>query len=265
MILYKYLGRSAALKMIHTCTLGFTQPLGLNDPTETTAAGHPGDEKDFWKGFNRRFCIETSYGIFAMTRNAINATMWSHYGEGHSGLVIGIDTDQAGLNDERGCILPARYGSVIYTASKPVFSYQQSDAEVILNGLLDQYDPSYIEALQRYFLYKSSEWYYEEEVRAVKSISLITKDGGQILDNGATQGAATYLVKIPKDAIKSVHIGLRVAKYFDELHDLCGEITTALPNVNLFDYRFEKHSWRLVDRALGDWSTTLHQDHSPSP
>jgi len=137
--------------MIRTCTPGCTQPLGLNDPTETTASGHAGDEVSFWRGFNRRFSIETNYGILYMTRNAINATMWSHYGHGHTGLVIGIDIDKAGLNDESSCVLPAMYGIVIYTVSKPTSSYQQSNAEKILSGRLAQYDPSYIEALQRIF------------------------------------------------------------------------------------------------------------------
>ena len=269
MILYKYLSLPAAREMIRTCTLGFTQPLGLNDPSETSASGHAGDEVSFWRGFDRRFSIEKNYGILSMTRNAINATMWSHYGNGHAGLVIGIDTELAGLNDESTCVLPARYGSVIYTVSKPISSYQQSNAEEILSGRLDQYDPLYLEALQRIFLYKSSEWYYEEEVRAVKTIAYITGNGGRILvrdaPSGAGASAATYLVNMPKSAIKSVHLGLRVAEDFDELHDLCNEITTALPNVELFDYRFEKHSWRLVDRALGDWSKTLHEDYYPGP
>ena len=265
LILYKYLRLAAAREMIRTCTLGFTQPLGLNDPTETTASGHAGDKNSFWRGFNRRFSIETNFGILSMTRNAINATMWSHYGKGHTGLVIGIDTDLAGLNDESTCVLPARYGSVIYTVSKPISSYQQSNAEEILSGRLARYDPLYIEALQRIFLYKSSEWYYEEEVRAVKTIASITEDGGQILGRDAASGAATYLAQIPKGAIQSVHLGLRVAEDYDALHSLCSEITQALPNVELFDYRFEEHTWRLVDRALGDWSATLHEDYYPTP
>jgi hypothetical protein len=263
MILYKYLSLDHALAMLESSTVGFTQAPGLNDPSETTAARHIGDDSNFLRGWSRRNAINWTYSILSLTRNPLNAIMWSHYCDGHRGLVVGIDCSAAGLNDEITCVLPARYGSVIYSASKPVHAYFGSDDDVVRQGGLYQYQASYLEALQRMFLYKSAEWNYEEEVRVVKTVATIGQMGGTLLPNSRSAfGGDTWLCKISPCAIYSVHVGIRAYDDIEQAIALFARIHAAVPNAKLFDYSYQKDAWGLKGRDLGNWENTVQADFS---
>jgi len=115
--------------------------------------------------------------------------MWAHYGDNHRGMVIGIDSARADFHNEETCVLPAQYGSIIYSNSKPVHAYHRSDSFEVIQGRLKRFQPNVLEALQRSFLHKSSEWAYEEEVRVVKAESVLTEAGATI--NLSNQGNFT--------------------------------------------------------------------------
>lgn len=249
-ILYKYLGLKAALKMIEKGTLGFTKADFLNDPTETTASYWSRPKRNVGADVLRQMNISDNFGILSMTRNPLNAIMWSHYGQSHSGLVVGIDVNRAGLNDIENCLIPAKYGSVIYTKSKPIYKYQNSAYEAVAQGEIDSFNLEFLEVLQRFFLYKSSEWHYEEEVRVVKTIDNIEKNGGGRLYNERDIDTGMYLIQIPKAAFVSVHFGLRSSYDFDSKFDLAKRIQKNIPKIKFYDYRFDRENWLIKERAL---------------
>jgi len=208
-ILYKYVNLEVGINYIITDkTLKFTKPANFNDPFETAALDYSSDSITDLHRFERELSVKDSYGILCLTRNPSNLLMWSHYATGercrsergihldadstaHGGLVIGIDANIAGLNNEDDMVIPAKFGSIIYTATKPRNEYYQSKNEYLLAGEINNYRPDLTEALQRVFLYKSQEWAYEEEVRAVKNIAL--EQSGTIT--------------IPQESIVEVYIG----------------------------------------------------------
>lgn len=110
--------------------------------------------------------------------------MWAHYGDSHQGAVIGIDIEEASLADENYSVIPAQYGEVVYSATKPKNLFDFSIEELI--DIV--YETSYFESnfyniFKRAFLYKSHEWSYEEEVRIVKNIHNPFMKKNQLLVN----------------------------------------------------------------------------------
>lgn len=225
MILYKYVSFSSAVKMIKGESVGFTCLEDLNDPFEGTNFGFSslGDVKPqsatrvFKSNFSRR------YALLSLTRNPLNPLMWSHYGDSHKGVVIGIDIEAAGLMSPDEFIIPAQLGEITYVATK------NKD----LNGIpsieklneIKRSDLSFVSEIKNYlkqaFLYKSLEWGYEEEVRVIKSLSkfkfsyhgsydqvLSDSDGSRWkkIRNSAL-GQPLFCFNIPKSAIKEVYLG----------------------------------------------------------
>lgn len=136
MILYKYVDFDTGLKIIQNRTLAFTSCTFLNDPFETTAGAHSEESNSVFSSFNRVFGIAANYQILSLTRNPLNAIMWSHYAKAHNGFVIGIDAHKAGLLNEQTCVLPAKYGGIIYTTSKPSNTYYASTDSMLFEGAL---------------------------------------------------------------------------------------------------------------------------------
>ena len=175
MILYKYVSFSSAVKIIKDGSLGFTCLEDLNDPFEGTNFGFSslGDvsPQSATRGFRNNF--SRRYALLSLTRNPLNPLMWSHYGDSHKGIVIGIDVASAGLMSSEEFVIPAQLGEITYVATK------NKD----LNGIpsveklneIKKYDLKFGSEIENYlkqaFLYKSLEWGYEEEVRVIKSIS----------------------------------------------------------------------------------------------
>ena len=175
MILYKYVGFDAGLKILETNTLGFSHLEDFNDPFEGTALGViqsdiEGISSDRFiqqckDKFSRRFAV------LSLTRAPLNPLMWSHYGESYKGIVIGIDTAKAGLEDVAKFMIPAQKGEVIYLATAPKNPITLSQEEIFqIAEKTDIRQPEYAELYKRAFLYKSLYWAYEEEVRIVKNI-----------------------------------------------------------------------------------------------
>lgn len=264
MILYKYLSLSAARKMLATATLGFSQSWTFNDPTETTASSYRGEPAlpmpDF---FSRPQMINGNYGICCLTRTPLNAIMWAHYAESHSGLVVGIDTAEAGIESVEQFILPARLGSVIYTSSKPTHQYQASEDQSIYRATLNGYDPAHLEGLQRTFLHKSAQWAYEEEVRIVKTLRSFPANT-QMLPHPRYQPYGTYLYPIPRSAITSIHFGWRSLPIGHlEAIDLFKEVSTHAPGAKLHSVSFKKESWDMLDSPIPDWDSYLDDIYQP--
>ncbi|WP_017452179.1 DUF2971 domain-containing protein [Herbaspirillum rubrisubalbicans] len=246
--------------MLEKKTIAFSQVKTFNDPTEVTAAGYNGEMTD---GFPRDFLLNQAYGVCCLTRTALNPIMWAHYADCHRGLVIGIDSQLAELESLDECILPARYGAVIYTASKPNHPYELSEEQAVREGKLTKFDHRYLEALQRMFLQKSSEWAYEEEVRIVKTIENL-RNQSIFLPNGPNAEGfrelwGTYLLTIPPQSIRSVHLGWHTSPMdFDGAKALFLALEQWAPGIDVYECSFERYSWKMQAKKIIDWRALLN-------
>ena len=241
MILYKYVSFAGGLEILKNNSIGFRRPCDFNDPFECSSAttlpdviDNTGNHVD--KPLNEAFSKldhQDAYAqqtcVLSMTRNPMNPLMWSHYGCEHTGMVIGIDVSMnVQLIEEWLCTLPAQYGNVIYTATKP--SYDSLVKRKILKDtpLIGCFVSTNLEILQRALLYKDACWSYEEEVRVVKplyvhewetipssrsgSMKLVISANPQLaplytqIDVG---GKPLYLVDLEPESIKEVYFGYK--------------------------------------------------------
>lgn len=237
MIAYKYMD----LKGLNACltkrTVRFTKPHYFNDPFDCAAAADSTME-----GLNIRvvgstnsdklFMIRNRIGVLALTRNPLNPLMWAHYGGNHTGGVIAIDTDEAGLECADRNIITASKGNVIYTSIRPSVDGDHLPYHDELTSENDRL------MLERLFLYKSLHWSYEEELRVARRVD-------------RSQAVQFEDFEIPASAIKAVYYG---ARYFSALHnDQIGE----LPRVHMRFRDYETH-YCFQDRRTWDLYAELH-------
>lgn len=275
MILYKYVGFEAALTILKTRTLGFSHLQDFNDPFEGTALGLI--ESDV-EGISSKRLIEQCknkfsrrFAVLSLTRAQLNPLMWSHYADSYKGVVIGIDTQKAGLEDVEKFMIPAQRGEMIYlaTAPKTPIKLLQFEIQQIaeLNGMNIQ---KYEDLCKKAFLYKSLYWAYEEEVRIVKNIysakfpyhSPNQKEkiiDGQNWKRIFLGTRPIYTLKLPKEAFVEVYVGKNAyidqrrkqektksviehkVDKFEELKSLCAEkkLPLSLVSVNLETWSLE--------------------------
>ncbi|USD23312.1 DUF2971 domain-containing protein [Microbulbifer variabilis] len=223
MILYKYMSFQAAQAVVDSLSIGFSCLEDLNDPFECTSFGFANDDKSgttaslATTACKNRF--SRNYGILSLTRQPLNPLMWSHYGDEHQGVVVGIDIDKAGLSNIDTCIIPSQYGEVIYSATKPHSNLPIPSYDQLMNiGNAIEFDADSYNLLKRAFLYKSTEWSYEEEVRVVKQISHLPF--GYYHSTGrygewskiSVSGRPLYCLDIPEGAIKEIYLGRHIYK-----------------------------------------------------
>jgi len=204
--------------------------------------------------------LAKNYALLSLTRQPFNTLMWSHYGNSHSGVVIGIDVEKAGFTELDRSSIPIQYGEVIYTSTKPqdVHSIPTS-TELLDVGVNATFDASSYNLLKRAFLYKSLEWAYEEEVRIVKNISAepyIATDNYKSFKNSGGRWTKIkigerplYCLEIPKDSIVSVHTGQNF------LTGLNKKRVYALSNwkskgLEIYSCNVDLHTWSLVSQPV---------------
>jgi len=254
MILYKYVDLETARKILANQTVKFTHPYDFNDPFEVTSASYESNEREYSDEGNsiNRLKISMCYGILSLSRSPTNPLMWAHYGRGqkmphenaiylgqnntaHGGMAIGIDVNESGLNDEIENILPAKFGNVIYTTTKPTSAFSESENLQLIEGLVSRYNPQYQEALQRLFLYKSSHWSYEEEVRVVRNIHRNPK--GEHNDRG--------IQKINMNSFKEIYIGSSHSHDKNHSRILFNEIKSSLPDCKVLLCNTYGKTWEI--------------------
>jgi len=228
LILYKYVSFKTAKDILESSSIGFTCVEDFNDPFESTNFGFS-DDGDVSPRLGTRACknnFSRKYSVLSLTRNPLNSLMWSHYGDSHRGVVIGIDVKEAQLDSENTFSIPIQFGEVTYIKTKP-----QGDNSVPTIAHLDligrstlSYSSHYNNFLKRAFLYKSLEWGYEEEVRVIKNItdfnfSYHGSDEGEFNASSGEVwykkriehlGQPLYCLSIPKSSIKEIYLGQKV-------------------------------------------------------
>nr|WP_299244757.1 DUF2971 domain-containing protein [uncultured Halomonas sp.] len=236
MILYKYMSEAAAKSILKNRSIGFSKPDTFNDPYELKAAYPPqGDNPldlyfDGVRSWGKQYIWSNTSGVLCLTRNPLNALMWAHYGDEHQGVVLGIDAEQAGFFDVQRCLVPAQFGNVIYTHTRPTNALTSfKGANPILVGHTHHYPAGHEEKLQRIFLQKPACWAYEEEVRVVKCLSDRkdeTNQSGTFIEI-ELPNKTLYCYRLPDGAIKEVYWGMRhpalqsISAAKDGLHEYC--------------------------------------------
>jgi len=220
MILYKYVGFEAGLKILETNTLGFSLPRDFNDPFEVTALALNGKTAGVSvesRAVRNRFI--NKYAVLSLTRAPLNPLMWSHYADSHKGMVIGIDTEKAGLESFEDYVIPAQRGEIIYVNTNPKL-VNSLDAEQLMQiGDSQSFNWQNQERLLKHaFLYKQLCWSYEEEVRVVKClgeeyISYHSKQDKKFRINGDEWerkylgSRGIFLKEFPKEAFVEAYMG----------------------------------------------------------
>ncbi len=222
MILYKYMSFSAAKLVIESNTVGFSCIEDLNDPFEGAALCFEDTNGDMSNVMHNAFKnrLSRNFGVLSLTRNPLNALMWSHYGDDHRGVVLGINMDIANLNDNESCVIPANYGEVIYTSTIPRNCFVDPDADELMSvgEEVKSFTEHRLDLFKNAFLYKDYVWGYEEEVRVVKNIK--TRGISRFSENplefsnscGSWKqiqiyGRPLYCLNLPKGAIVEAYLG----------------------------------------------------------
>lgn len=222
-------------------TLRFTKPTNFNDPFDCAASTGEVERKflDIHEcgttSADKQFRIRNAMGILCLTRNPLNPLMWAHYGESHTGCVIGIDTNEAGLECLTANIIPAERGNLIYTSVRPSLQGLRVPEH---NDISSEHEQN---ILSKIFLHKSIHWAYEEEIRVVRRIEYAPQKKFQDFE-------------IPATAIKEIYFG---ARYFDRLID---DIDKETPRIHALynEYKMyicgmHRETWDLVMEPMEDF------------
>lgn len=258
MILYKYASYEDGRLIIDGSSIGFASPASFNDPFEVDAypretAAEPGADMfaRFRSDLKRLVWLRES-AILCLTRSALNPLMWAHYGDGHRGFVVGLDAQKSGFTSTKMNLVPAQYGSVIYSECRPGHDLVARSRMIV--GSEFSFRPALLEKLQRLFLHKPLCWSYEEEVRVVKCIKGI-KESTQLPSGKFTvvrrESSQLYAVGIPTGAMVEVYLGARSPLVGPRLRAFEQALRDAHPKVRVRRCVVGTNEWALEAQELG--------------
>ncbi len=222
MNLYKYVSLPSVKRILTSGRIGFSLSSYFNDPFDKPVA-MPETTSDpvseifadvrAWAKSNM---WESNTGILSLTRTATNTLMWAHYADCHSGAVLEIDMVKAGFTDVKKNMIPAQYGSVIYTRRRQRGPYvSKFDVGVEVGGT-HNFVLKHYEKWQRLFLTKPLDWAYEEEVRVAKCLKGLDPDGVSSNESGNCEVISIsdnerplHCFAFPVGAIVKVVVGVR--------------------------------------------------------
>jgi len=248
LILYKYVSLKAARKIALSGRISFTATDQFNDPYEMHAISNFSGKHEHSDPtmLNVDYSLVKAYlqchGVLSLTRNPLNNLMWSHYGDEHKGVVLGIDVEEAGFCCKETTLVPANLGEIIYTKT---FPERMSPAELqSLHSITAQkkFCWEFYEFYKFAYLFKGLEWSYEEEVRVVKYTGMPVYDekdesnNQYVNSNGdwrhirQDDGKEYNLYKFPISSVKELIIGMSfmrgsTAKEMDEVVNLFSKET----------------------------------------
>lgn len=179
MILYKYYNFKAGLSALRSRKVGFRDPNCFNDPFElsyfSNATGPDNTVNTLIWLISE---LKKTVAVLSLSKNPANPLMWSHYGDEHTGFVIGYDVDNKFFNDREYNIITADDGDVLYTNTKTLNKldkeYMENFRNAFFIGSGIEVDESTLKKhqvqniLKKTLLTKCASWVYEEEVRIVK-------------------------------------------------------------------------------------------------
>lgn len=270
MILYKYVTLNTAKRIVDNTSIALTCAEDLNDPFEATAFGFSDGSipaRTAVHAYKNNF--SRNYALLSLTRQPLNALMWSHYGESHQGAVIGIDIEAAGFTCEVGNAIPAQFGEVIYTSEKlksPAFMPSVEELKNI--STKSSFNSSLFNLFKRAFLYKSLEWAYEEEVRVIKTLHGSPygyHSGEGKFENAAGEwekifvsslGRPLYNFLMPSGCIKEIYFGNKIMSHVDRAKSISIETFQSFKQqcldrgISLYISEPDLTTWKLASREL---------------
>ncbi|HHP7419226.1 TPA: DUF2971 domain-containing protein [Providencia rettgeri] len=232
MILYKYVKEEDISKILNLdeknsyVSLKFSKASSFNDPFETY--GYSFQEEDFVENLLARGKLNDKYFILCLTKNPLIPLMWSHYADKHTGYVIGIDVDEAGLNDN----------SFLIKINDGAIKYQHKRSGNI-NTELPQ------KKFEEIYLNKAFYWEYEEEYRAVLGLNYLEKVGDD--EN-------LHIKRIGINSVKELYIGLNNKKFNNEFYD---NLIKNIQNINIYKCKFKNKEWSLKIEKYFPNKTTM--------
>lgn len=229
MILYKYVDAKTLGRILKDNRIGFSHPRDFNDPFDKPRVSRQPYDAEYYSLIDGRLMTRETQAaeadaawndcaVSSFTRTFDNALMWAHYANKHTGAVIEIDADRAGLMS-RGLLIPVQFGSVIYMKRPNPDPAPAHGRSAIREGIIqrgdDRFDIENYAGLQRLFLTKPLAWAYEEEVRAVcEAFQYGWDDDGLSLGGlwsryTKSDDSVGYGLRIPPRSITKVFAGLR--------------------------------------------------------
>lgn len=268
MILYKYYGYDSGLKALESQNLGFRKPKNFNDPFELSfLSNSEGSQSKQNELIEKLETLRNTVVILSLTRTPDNPLMWAHYGQEHTGFVIGYNVTDKFFKSSKYNVIPVTAGDVVYTNTK---SSHILDPEV-MNRIHRVYlscmgapdivpDSETISFFRKIFLTKHASWVYEEEVRVVKildslfqesamyqsderrSFYPLTKEVSPEISIETVPGLSIYNHKAP---IKEVYLGVRNHLDIGEIKRL-----NALTCASFYKFEMETKSWNLKKNKI---------------
>jgi len=167
-IFYKYLTVAGAIDIIENKRWLVSLPNMLNDPFEFA----PGIEEvpsgvssQDLEGITNGFLDELSeiYGVVCFSRTNSNLLLWSHYADGHKGVLL-----------ELGCLPNKDVINVVYKDTRPAIRYSQFLSK-------DERDREHIRnAYIKCCMTKQTSWAYEQEIRFIIDLSKCEPDSNHL-------------------------------------------------------------------------------------
>lgn len=159
-----------------------------------------------------------SLGVLCLTRTQRHLLMWSHYADGHRGMLLEFDDEHACFRrNVPGTQFQGRLIPVTYADSRPP----------VANGTAD--------AIVRSLTAKALEWAYEQEVRMFLPLSEANPPVAP-----DANGTPVHLIDIPPDALRSVTLGCLSkdkAQVFQALRGAAEHVTVMTSSIDAFEYR----------------------------
>lgn len=256
MILYKYMSEAGARAILEKNSIGFSKPGSFNDPYELQAGYPPEGDNPIAqivsrvRGMGTRFLWSDTSGVLCLTRNPLNSLMWAHYGSEHRGVVLGFDVKKAGFLDAQRCLIPAQFGNIVYTHTRPTHPMAPFESvEPISVGHTHHYPVGHEEKMQRIFLQKPACWSYEEEVRVVKCLS--DRVDGTNISGTFTElpiGEKTlYCYQMPAGAIVEAYWGMRhpALASIESMDKFVKEYITLYPDIKVRACTISDDTWEI--------------------
>lgn len=254
MILYKYAPLDVVAKILESNGLGFSRQLDFNDPFEklfNPTVPASSDSIGLFDDLHRQLksqIWEDNTAILSLTRNWTNQLMWAHYADSHRGAVVGIDAGKAGFLDEATNVIPAHFGSVIYSRHRNVDPFHSTPGEPVSVGNTHKFVVSHYEKWQRLFLTKPLDWAYEEEVRVVKCINGLnvthSKNESGIFSIVENNDRQLYVFRIPDGSISEVNFGARVDG------GSVAKIRALQPSLSFYKAVLDQHNYTVTRNKL---------------
>lgn len=267
MILYKYYGNEAGKKALNSRNLGFRKPKNFNDPFELSFLSNsdgPDSKQAQLKSVLDQ--LRDTVAILSLTRSPSNPLMWAHYGQDHTGFVVGYDVSDDFLTSQEYNLIPVSAGDVVYTSTKSPHILDpfvmQRIQNISLSGMGELgriLDQETLSLARKIFLTKHASWVYEEEVRVVKILDSMFAESADFLSDARRRyysltkeespgrsielvpGLSIFNFQVP---IKEVYLGLRNPVITDpnQLENI--------PGASFYRFEMDDRSWDLKAKPI---------------